>query len=97
MKREGRVSPAPRKSSATTVPRRAAAIRAEILDNARLAVESDPVTLAIESAVRNYWQHAWVAVCLSPSLEVCEALLRGESLPTKRLDPGWMRRFGSSS
>jgi hypothetical protein len=31
---------------------------------------------------------------LAPSLEVCEALLRGERLPIGRLDPEWVRRLG---
>jgi hypothetical protein len=31
---------------------------------------------------------------LAPSIEVCEALLRGESVPLDRLDPVWVRRFG---
>jgi hypothetical protein len=31
---------------------------------------------------------------LSPSIEVCEALLRGESVPVSRLDPLWVQRFG---
>jgi len=30
----------------------------------------------------------WVAMMLAPSLEVCEALLRGESVPVDRLDQG---------
>ena len=36
----------------------------------------------------------WRAMMLAPSLEVCEALLRGESVPIDRLDPVWVRRFG---
>lgn len=31
---------------------------------------------------------------LSPSLDICEALLRGESVPVDRLDPEWVDRFG---
>jgi hypothetical protein len=31
---------------------------------------------------------------LSPSLEVCEALLRGESVPLEKLDKDWVGRFG---
>lgn len=34
------------------------------------------------------------AVMLSPTLDVCEALLRGEHVPTSRLDPAWVRRYG---
>ena len=36
----------------------------------------------------------WRAFMLAPSIEVCEALLRGESVPVSRLDPLWVRRFG---
>jgi hypothetical protein len=36
----------------------------------------------------------WRAMMLAPSLEVCEALLRGESVPRDRLDREWSRRFG---
>lgn len=31
---------------------------------------------------------------LAPSLEVCEALLRGQTVPVERLDPVWVKRFG---
>jgi hypothetical protein len=31
---------------------------------------------------------------LAPSIEVCEALLRGENVPLERLDLEWVRRFG---
>lgn len=36
----------------------------------------------------------WKIVMLSPSIEVCEALLRGQTVPVTRLDPEWVRRFG---
>ena len=36
----------------------------------------------------------WVAMMLAPSLEVCEALLRGESVPVDRLDQEWVERLG---
>lgn len=67
---------------------------ADVLDNARLTVELDPVRLAAESDERTYWRHFWVAVVVSPSLEVCEALLRNESVPVARLDATQLRRFG---
>jgi hypothetical protein len=35
------------------------------------------------------------AVMLSPSLEVCEALLRSEKVPLHKLDPEWVRRLGA--
>jgi hypothetical protein len=34
------------------------------------------------------------AVMLAPTLSVCEALLRGETVPLSRLDPVWVRRLG---
>jgi hypothetical protein len=67
---------------------------AEVLDNARRAVELDPVRLAAETDKRRYWRHFWVAVVISPALEVCEALLRNESVPVARLDAAALRRFG---
>jgi hypothetical protein len=36
----------------------------------------------------------WRAMMLARSLEVCEALLRGESVPLEQLDPEWVARFG---
>jgi hypothetical protein len=36
----------------------------------------------------------WRAIMLAPSLEVCRALLRGETVPLERLDPEWVKRFG---
>lgn len=36
----------------------------------------------------------WKAMMLAPSLVVCEALLRGQTVPTERLDPNWVERFG---
>jgi len=62
-----------------------------LVDAARLAVELD------SQAVR--WQDAgrlWRAIMLSPWVEVCEALLRGEAVPLS-LDPVWVRRFGLRS
>jgi len=34
------------------------------------------------------------SILLAPSIEICEALLRGESVPVERLDLAWVRRFG---
>ena len=39
----------------------------------------------------------WRAMMLAPTLEVCEALLRGEKVPTSKLDPEWVERFGVKS
>jgi hypothetical protein len=34
---------------------------------------------------------------LALTLEVCEALLRGEAVPVERLDPEWVKRFAVKS
>jgi hypothetical protein len=39
-------------------------------------------------------QRVYQAMMLSPSVEVCDALLRGESVPPEQLDPEWVKRFG---
>jgi hypothetical protein len=39
----------------------------------------------------------WRAMMLAPTLEVCEALLRGEAVPVKRFAPDWVKRFGVKS
>lgn len=36
----------------------------------------------------------WRAMMLAPTLEICEALLRGEDVPRSALDPVWLKRFG---
>jgi hypothetical protein len=36
----------------------------------------------------------WRAIMLSPTPAVCEALLRGQDVPTSRLDPEWVSRLG---
>ena len=34
------------------------------------------------------------ALRLAPSLEVCEAIMRGDRVPLSRLDPEWARAYG---
>jgi hypothetical protein len=36
----------------------------------------------------------WKAMMLAPTLEICQALLRGESVPIDQLRPEWVARFG---
>jgi phosphate/sulfate permease len=36
----------------------------------------------------------WRAMMLAARVEVCDALLRGESVPLETLDPGWVKRLG---
>lgn len=59
------------------------------MESASLAVELESRELRWPDAGR-----LWRAFMLAPSIEVCEALLRGESVPVSRLDPVWVRRFG---
>jgi hypothetical protein len=68
--------------------------RAEILENARLAVENDPVRIAMESEAARASRRLYKAMMLAPSIEICEALLRGENVPIERLNPIWVRKFG---
>ncbi|MET0564486.1 MAG: hypothetical protein ABW114_13715 [Gaiellaceae bacterium] len=42
-------------------------------------------------------RRVWSAMMIAPTLEVCDALLRGETVPIERLDPDWVRRFGIKS
>jgi hypothetical protein len=35
----------------------------------------------------------WKAMMLAPTLEICQALLRGESVPVDRLRPEWVEWF----
>jgi hypothetical protein len=39
-------------------------------------------------------RRGWQAMMLAPTLEVCRALLRGESVPLDLLDAEWVGRFG---
>ena len=56
----------------------------------------DAVRLLRETAVVTDSDTAriWRAMMLAPRLDVCQALLRGESVPIEKLDPEWVRRFG---
>ena len=40
------------------------------------------------------WARVWRALVLAPTVEVFEALLRGESVPLSRLDADAVKRFG---
>lgn len=63
------------------------------LDNALVAIRDDPLIRwgASDHRAGLYWQ---MALRLSPSLEVFEALLRGEKVPRSRLDPTWAKAYG---
>ncbi len=94
MKCEDRVFRARRQSPTPTVRSRAVVLRAEVLENARLAVEHDPVRLAAETNEREAYRCFWRAIVLAKDLETCEGLLRGEQVPLDRLDPKSVRRLG---
>ena len=42
----------------------------------------------------NLWIRLWAAMVLSPELVICEALLAGVPVPTRRLDPAWVAELG---
>ena len=64
--------------------------------------ETDALLEALEPVLAKYRptrerreaQEILKAVRLSPSLEICEALLRGEKVPLSRLDPKWAKAYG---
>ncbi len=70
--------------------------------NPRPATEPDPLEdarecLQLEQDHREAVEHDWLwqlrkAVLLSPTIDVCEALLRGEQVPLSRLDPNELKR-----
>jgi hypothetical protein len=39
-------------------------------------------------------RRGWRAMMLAPTIEICQALLRGESVPVDELRPEWVKRFG---
>lgn len=65
----------------------------EALENARLAVEEDPVRLEIESAGRAWSRRVWRAVMLARTPEAAAALLRGEHVPPRLIHRYWLRHF----
>lgn len=62
-------------------------------ENARLAVERDPVRIAADSAERRAARRIWRALVIAGDLETFEALVAGESVPIDRLDPEGLARF----
>ena len=62
------------------------------LANAREAVEREQRWR--ESAERQAMLRVHRAIRLAPTLEVCEALLRGERVPRTALDPMWRKAYG---
>lgn len=67
------------------------------LENARRAVDEDPVRLWAESEEAEWARYFWKALMLAGDLETFLALLDGERVPTDRLDPEWVARFGRAT
>lgn len=62
--------------------------------NARAVVEAEEEARRLHDPERDFWNLMWRVLVLSPTIEVCVALLRGEDVPTSRLDPEWLERLG---
>ena len=39
-------------------------------------------------------RRGWQAMMLAPTIAICQALLRGESVPVDELRPEWVKRLG---
>lgn len=68
--------------------------RVDALANARLVIELEDAAHRRSAPSREAWNWIWRALVLSPSLDVFEAFLRGESVPIDRCDPAWVLRLG---
>ena len=58
---------------------------------------SEPITPEMWSALERAYPDTgriWKALVLSPTLDVCKALLAGESVPVERLDEAAAKRLG---
>ena len=66
---------------------------------AAVAVRDTPHLLALAQRHRNTEERMrslqiLKAIRLAPTLEICEALLRGERVPKGMLDPAWCKAYG---
>jgi hypothetical protein len=60
-------------------------------------VSHEPITAEMWVALEHSYLDAnriWKALMLAPTVEVCRALLAGESVPIERLDPAAVARLG---
>jgi hypothetical protein len=65
------------------------------LENARLAILADYLERrAHRSDDRDDLNRIWRAMMLAPDIDVCLALLHGETVPMSRLNFVWIRRLG---
>lgn len=71
-------------------------LRSQVLADAREAVELDGLHFTQWLPPRGRSEHLRLAaaVRLSPTIEVCEALLAGVDVPRHRMDAGWVEALG---
>jgi hypothetical protein len=60
----------------------------------RVLVTFDEHGEIVDYKLRARDERLWRAIMLAPTIEVCRALLRGESVPLSQLDPKWVERLG---
>jgi hypothetical protein len=53
------------------------------------------MSATIDTAEREQLTRQWVAMMLSPKIEIAEALLRNEAVPSSRLYPVWVERLAA--
>lgn len=66
----------------------------EMLENARHAVEYDPVLARLRFRGDDDAQELMKAIRLANTLPVARALLRGETVPRSSVDPQWLKAYG---
>lgn len=59
-----------------------------------LGPETERVIAVIEERKRRRASRVFKALMLAPTIELGEALLRGERIPVDKLRPEWVQRFG---
>lgn len=57
------------------------------------STDADPPPSS-QAELARHWARVWRAVVLAPTVEVCDALLRGEAIPRDKLDAKWFARLG---
>jgi len=62
--------------------------------NAAWAIELEDEARRLHEPEAAAWRAFWRALVLAPSVEILEALLRGEGVPLDRLDAEWVQRLG---